>query len=257
MRFYLIWFLVGVTGGGILVSGSADSSVASETRSVLQEWVRVRALISEERERWAAEREELKETIQLLELERSALNEQIEERKAAASEATSEREDLLASRQSLEKTAGEIALVLSRHETAMQEWTASLPEVLRSDIGPLLRRLPTSEESANALGLGRRLQTIIGILSQADRFNGNLTFRRELRDDPASGASRETDTLYFGLATAVYSDPAGSMAGFGVPGESGWEWTSTPEDAPAIRDLMSVYRNDIRAQYVGIRLRAE
>jgi FtsZ-binding cell division protein ZapB len=236
---------------------SVEPSMPEETRALLQEWVRVRALISEEREQWSAEREDIIDTIKLLKIEQASLREQISEREAAASEATSEREVLLAKRESLDETAAQIATILARHEASVREWKETLPNVLKSDIDPLLRRLPATADSANALGLGRRLQTIVGILSQADRFNSTLTFRRELREDPATGASRETDTLYFGLAMAVYSDSGGSVAGFGFPAETGWSWVNAPENAGAIRELMAIYRNEVRATYVGIPLRVQ
>jgi hypothetical protein len=96
------------------------------------------------------------------------------------------------------------------------------------------------------------LQAVVGILSQVDKFNSSVTYRKELRGDEGTGSQRETDTLYFGLAYAVYSDADGSSAGYGTPGAEGWVWKSTPEASDDIRELIAVYKNEIPAKYISI-----
>ena len=56
-----------------------------------------------------------------------------------------------------------------------------LPTPLVEKIKPLIRRLP--EDSAHTkLSLGERVQNIVGILSQADKFNATITQTSESRE---------------------------------------------------------------------------
>lgn len=230
---------------------SAFGSVPSETRDVLQEWVKVKVLISEDREDWATEKALIIDTIDLLKAEKEMLAETIETRKDAAEVSSSERTELSLKKESLDTAATALGITLTSYETEMTTWVPTLPELLQEELSPLIRRLPIEGESTNA-GIGRRLQSVVGILSQVDKFNSSVTYRKELRDSEDSSATKETDTLYFGLAYAVYSDAAGTSAGYGKPGPTGWVWESAPEAALDIMELIAVYKNETPAKYISI-----
>jgi hypothetical protein len=218
---------------------------------VLQEWVKVKALISEEREDWAAEKALVADTIDLLKAEKELLAETIESRKEAAEAASSERTELSLKKESLDTAAAELGKTLASYEAEMVAWVPTLPELLQEELSPLIRRLPAEGESANA-GIGRRLQSVVGILSQIDKFNSSVTYRKELRGGAGETSAKETDTLYFGLAYAVYSDAEGTSAGYGKPGPSGWVWEAAPEAALDIKELIAVYKNETPAKYISI-----
>lgn len=230
---------------------SLSASVPSETRDVLQEWVKVKALISEEREDWATEKALVADTIDLLKAEKELLAETIESRKEAAEAASSERTELSMQKESLDAAAAKLGETLSSYEAEMVAWVPTLPELLQEELSPLIRRLPAEGENTNA-GIGRRLQSVVGILSQIDKFNSSVTYRKELRG--SEDMAKETDTLYFGLAYAVYSDAEGTSAGYGKPGPSGWVWEAAPEAALDIKELIAVYKNETPAKYISIPL---
>ncbi|WPJ94601.1 DUF3450 family protein [Coraliomargarita algicola] len=231
---------------------SASGSVPSETRGVLQEWVKVKALISQEREEWATEKALIADTIELLNAEKEMLAETIDSRKDAAEAAANERTELSLKKESLDADAATLGEVLTGYESEMTAWVPSLPALLQEELAPLIRRLPTEENTSSNAGIGRRLQSVVGILSQVDKFNSSVTYRKELRD--SGEATKETDTLYFGLAYAVYSDAEGSSAGYGKPGPEGWTWEAAPEAAADIKELIAVYKNETPAKYVSIPL---
>ncbi|MGZ0707500.1 DUF3450 family protein [Coraliomargarita sp. W4R53] len=228
-----------------------SASVPSDTRDVLQEWVKVKALVSEEREDWAAEKALIADTIDLLKAEKEMLAETIEKREDAAEAAASERTELSVKKESLDAAAATLGDTLTTYETDMAAWVVTLPELLQEELSPLIRRLPTEESSSNA-GIGRRLQSVVGILSQIDKFNSSVTYRKELRGAEDGSATKETDTLYFGLAYAVYSDAEGTSAGYGKPGPTGWVWESAPDAALDIKELIAVYKNETPAKYISI-----
>jgi hypothetical protein len=232
-----------------------NAALPAETRDVLREWVDVKSLISEEREEWAIEKAALVDTISLLQEEKTYLNEQIEAREQAAETAMNERTELSLRKETLEEQAEAVADLLGGFESDLSAWIGNLPGFLQEELTPLIRRLPAGNgPSAEQMGLARRLQTVVGILSQSDKFNSSLTLRNELRRVDSESAERETSTLYFGLAYALFVDAEASYAGYGTPGPSGWEWVETPEHAEAIRDLIAVYKSETPAAYVAVPL---
>lgn len=231
----------------------AEAALPAETRNVLKEWVAVKALISEEREEWAIEKAALDDTISLLSEEKTYLETQIEAREEAAASAVNERTELSLEKEALDEQAEAIGDLLAGFEAEVSAWGGHLPGFLQEELSPLLRRLPSEDgPDPQKIGLARRLQTVVGILSQSDKFNSSLTLRNELRSLGGGEAERETSTLYFGLAYALFVDAEGTYAGYGVPGPDGWEWTETPEQAEAIRNLVAVYKSEIPAAYVAV-----
>lgn len=245
--------------GGLLLFAGGGSLFANPTpeavRSVLQEWVAAKKLVSEEQESWAVEKVLLGDTIEVLRAEKELLESQISNREEASLAAQTEREELSLQRESLETAASELDETLARYEEQLAAWVPSLPSVLQEELAPLIRRLPEAGESVSELGLGRRLQAVVGILSQVDKFNSFLTYRRELRT--VGEQTREADTLYFGLGGAIYADAEGVVAGYGRPGPEGWTWEASPENAEAILQVIASYKGEIPATYVALPLSVE
>ena len=226
-----------------------QGSTPSETRDVLQEWVKVKSLISEETEEWASESVMLTDTIDLLREEKDVLTKQIKLRKESAQDTADERTKLSLKKEALETEAAFLSDVLNEYEIELASWITNLPVMLQEELSPLIKRLPKEGKDSTSLGLGRRLQAVVGILSQVDKFNSSITYRKELREGVET---RETDTLYFGIGYAVYSDAEGTVAGFGRPSESGWIWENAPESSENIQKLIAVYKNETPATYVSI-----
>lgn len=233
----------------LVPSAHAQSTAPDATRGVLREWVATQSLLSEERETWAEEKAALEDTIALLKQEKAMLEERIEEREEAADAASDRRSELSQRKEKLDAAAESAGEALAEYEGALKGWVDRLPGILKDEIDPLLRRLRKSGQSA---GLGRRLQTVVGILTQIDKFNSSVTFAKTLREDPETGAKRECDTLYFGVGYAVYADGAGSLAGYGRPGPDGWVWETAPDMAADVRRLVAIYKNNAPAAYVPV-----
>ncbi|CAA7072348.1 DUF3450 family protein, partial [Lentimonas sp. CC11] len=96
-----------------------------------------------------------------------------------------------------------------------------------------------------------RVQNIVGILSQADKFNTTITQTSESRELD-SGKVVEVRTLYWGLAMAYYVDAAGEYAGIGFPGKDGWEWPQIDGAGPQIKKLLDVYEGSEEIQFVEV-----
>jgi hypothetical protein len=55
-----------------------------------------------------------------------------------------------------------------------------------------------------------------------------------------------------GLGAAYFVNEANDFAGAGSPGPNGWEWASRPELAPAIRQVVKIYRNEHAPRFVSL-----
>ena len=219
-----------------------------EARTALDKWVETRQLISKEKADWQTEKETLQETVGLLEKENQLLDEQITKLETTTTQADKERDRLIEENQALSTAAATIRTTVAQLEKRVLELSKSFPPPLMERIEPLFKRIPNNPATTR-LSLGERMQNIIGILSETDKFNGNITLVTELKKDP-SGAEISVKTVYLGLGAAFFVDHAGRFAGVGVATHDGWTWTPANELAPRIAKVIFVYENAAAAEFV-------
>ncbi len=221
-----------------------------DTRNVLDKWVETRQITSKEASDWQLEESILKDTEVLLSDQLKRLNETLETLESSATAADEERTQLASEKETLTAASAVVEATISELEVQMKQIIPTLPEPLINKIKPLIRRLP--EDPANTkLSLGERVQNIVGILSQADKFNTTVTATSESREI-AEGKVVEVRTLYWGLAMAYYVDTSGNYAGIGYPSAEGWEWPKIDGAGPAIQNLLNVYEGTEEIQFVEV-----
>lgn len=220
-----------------------------EARNLVSEWVGVEKLISEERTSWAAEKEIVADMISLLKQEKETLQERIELAKAATSDADEKRSSLIEEREEYIEAMDFLGEKITDIESKIVSLHSKFPPPLQEEVSVSFNRIPKSGEKSR-LSVSQRLQTIVVVLSQADKFNGGVQLVskiQELKSGPA-----EVDILYFGLGGAFFQDKSGKFAGVGYPGETEWVWEETPEAAAQIVDLFAVYQGTKQAEFVGL-----
>lgn len=220
-------------------SGTAGTANTDEARDVLEQWVETRQIISQERSDWKTEKAILTDTVDLLSSELERLDTEIAELETSATAADEEREQLTARRDALSAGSDAVLDNIGELETQIKMIVAKLPDPLTDKIQPLIRRLPDDPKSTK-MSLGERVQNIVGILSQADKFNTTMTLTSETQE-MESGKRVQVNTLYWGNAIAYFVDDTGEYAGIGSPTEDGWEWTQLEDAGGDIRELLSVY----------------
>ncbi len=221
-----------------------------DTKAVLQEWVETRQIISEEESNWRVEKSILSDTVTLLKSELERLSTALEDLEASATAADEERAKLAGEKEKLTEASAIVEANIGGLETQMKEVVKTLPEPLVDKIKPLIRRLP--EDSADtSLSLGERVQNIVGILSQADKFNTTVTQTSESRE-LEGGKVVEVRTLYWGLGGAFYVDASGEYAGVGYPTAEGWEWPRVDGAGAEIKRLIDVYEGSEDIQFVEV-----
>lgn len=220
------------------------------TRNVLDQWVQTKQIISKEKSDWRLEQSILSDTQKLLSSELNRLETALEDLKSSATAADEDRSKLTAEKEAFTEASAVVEGSIQKLEVQMKRVVKTLPSPLVEKIKPLIRRLP--KDSANTkLSLGERVQNIVGILSQADKFNATITQTSESRE-LNSGKIVEVRTLYWGLAMAYYVDASGAYAGIGHPGEDGWEWPQIEGAGPHIKQLLAVYEGSEEIQFVAV-----
>lgn len=222
---------------------------ATETRETFREWLRTEKQISQEQSAWKAEKEILADRIALLETEKEALEERIASAEERMSQAEGKRSDLTAERESALAAMASIRESLPQLEARAKALAATFPPPLREEISKLIQRIPENPENTR-LSSAERLQAVIGILSQADKFNSGVSVVAEIRD--IGGRQAEVRTVYFGLGGAYFSDDAGSYAGVGIPVADGWEWEVVEGLGPAVTRLLGVYDGGREASFTDL-----
>ena len=225
----------------LIANGSAEEIAITQKK--IDKWIETRQIISEEQANWLGEKAMLETSQGILSDELTALNRAVELLSETSTMADVERENLQAERDELERSNEMLAVKVRTLEIAVQDLSARFPTPLLVKIKPLLQNIP-EDVSRTKKALGQRLLTVLGVLSQAEKFNGTLTLQTNARDVSGTGVQERVTTLYWGLAFAVYVDDAGKFAGMGLPGPKGWEWSTHNESASDVRRFIATYSGE-------------
>lgn len=236
--------------GGMATAALTAQTEVDDTKNTLQEWVETRQIISKDKADWKVEQSILGDTVELLSNELKRLETELEEVEATATTADEERAKLTKQKKKLKEASSVVEATIGKLETKMKAIIKTLPEPLVEKIKPLIRRLPEDSDDTS-LSLGERVQNIVGILSQADKFNTTITQTSESREI-SDGKTVEVRTLYWGLASAYYVDASGAYAGIGYPTAEGWEWPRIDDAGEAIKRLIDVYEGSEEIQFIQV-----
>lgn len=229
--------------------GAADTPLTS-ARDTVAQWVQTQQLISRTRAEWEADREMLSQSKALFERELKAVQEELGKQSTNSSVADAERlkaeAELKRANEALEKARG----VIVGLEAEIRALLPLLPAPVLAGAQTLLNRLPADSNQTKA-SVTERVQTVVSLLNEIDKFNNAVTVFTEKRTSP-KGEEVSVETVYAGLGAAFFVNESGDFAGTGSPGPKGWEWTVNPELAPSVREVIRIYRNERTARFVPL-----
>ncbi|MCH6258213.1 DUF3450 domain-containing protein [Puniceicoccaceae bacterium K14] len=231
----------------VLVTGFAAS--LEDARGLVDEWVEVEKLLSEESSNWVAEEAIIVDMIALLKSEKASLAERIESSTDAMSAADTKRSELEEERSEYIEAMGFLGSKIGELEDKVTTLYKRFPKPLQEEVSVPYARIPKPDEETR-LSESQRLQAVVAILSQADKFNGGVQMISEIQD--VGDGQAEVSILYFGLGGAYFQDEAAKYSGIGYPSDDGWVWETTPEHAQQISDLFAVYSGSAEAEFVQL-----
>lgn len=249
----MTWF--GKIGATFALFTAAAALVAADpslpaVRETLAQWVQARQLISRTETDWNADKEILQQSKALYERELASVQAQIN--RISTNSSVANRERLAAEAELQEMSAGVEAsrTIVARLESDVRSLLPLLPPPLKAATQPLADRLPADPATTKA-GATDRLQTVVSLLNEIDKFHNTLTIANEKQPND-KGELISVDVLYVGLAAAYFVDASGTVAGIGSPGDSGWTWQLKPGIGSAVRDSIAMYRSQKPAAFVGL-----
>ncbi len=251
-RFALL-FLLGLSlspAPALFAAGSVSTA-----RDIYKEYIELRKLIGEESAAWSSQKITLADMVAVLKSEQDQLTAAIENLKGSATSADQKRAELNAQLETGRATSLAFNDTIAALETEIKALAVRLPEPLSTELRPLFARLP--ENPANTrLSYSQRLQSVIGILAQTDKFNSDLKYVSAVQT--VGGESIEVQTIYFGLGAAIFSDVTGKFSGHGRPGADGWKWTqASATEAPVIAQAVDIYLSRRAPAFVSIPLQID
>jgi hypothetical protein len=220
-----------------------------EARTVLEKWVETRQLISSTRADWQSAQQALGLNAQLFQQELRRVREQTEKLSTNNTQVAKEQDEASRAKRDLEDALKKVRDLATDFESRVRNLLPGLPAPLQQTVQPLAARIPTDENTR--LSAAERIQTIVGILNEVDKFNSAVTVTNERRGD-ARGDEVNVDTIYLGLAVAYFVEPSEKLAGFGAPTADGWKWTIDSKIAPQVKEMIAMYRNQKPAGFVSL-----
>ncbi|MDQ8204062.1 DUF3450 family protein [Pelagicoccus sp. SDUM812003] len=228
---------------------SLSADTVKQTQNALSEWISVEKQISEDKSEWIAQKEVLQNSIEFMKGEIGRLEEAIASAKENASAGEKKRAELDEKKEVLDAVTAEMKAAVLEYETRVKKMAEGWPVAFLDTVDTFLDRIP-EEEKAEDAPLTIRLQNVVAILSQFDKFQSAITKDTAVQD--VDGESREVTTLYYGFSYAYFIDGTGEYAGYGYPTGSGWDWVSDPSLSEDVAQLVAVYDRSTDASFVGL-----
>jgi hypothetical protein len=233
-----------------MAAGLWSSLSAQIDKESYQELFELRLLSSQSAAEWKIDRQILEDQLKALETEKELLNGNIADLSAKQSGLSTDERDLQLKKLEVTRVSAAIETQLVELEKTLLQALNSLPQPLMERIQPLVSRIPIPGKK-NTFTLSQRIQNLVAIVSQANKFSRTLTLSSEVRQLD-TGKEIMVTTIYVGLTTAFYVDQMAQNAGTGVPGTDGWVWTPKNDLAGDIHRLVNVYEGKADPQFVTL-----
>ena len=229
----------------------AQESKFDEARAHIEKWGETRQLIARRDADWRVERESIAQSVGLLQREIDLLKEEIAKSEQVDSESDAEKKRITLNLEDLKKANKVVDAALWGMERQALALIARFPEPLKDRVSNVRSRIPLEKEDLRGRSAAERMQNVVAMLNEADRFNSAITLAIEVRKD-ADGKDRQVQVLYLGLGQAYYADQGGTFAGTGVSRPEGWDWTANAALGKAIRKVIDIYENERGAEFVPV-----
>jgi septal ring factor EnvC (AmiA/AmiB activator) len=235
---------------GVLPAAESDSNPLTQTRSTLEQWVQTKQLVSKTRSDWEADKESLAQTIALYERELQSVAEQMSKVSTNNTQVAREMAEATALQTASHETLGQTRQFATEFEVKVKQLVPRLPAPLQDILKPQLAKLPADPATSKLLA-AERLQTLVAILSEVDKFNNAVNLFNEKRKNP-NGDEVAVQTVYIGLGAGYFVNEAGDFAGVGGPGAAGWDWTTQSGIAAKVQEVVKIYRMERTAKFVTL-----
>lgn len=219
-------------------------------RAAMERWVETEKRISAEKNDWRVNREILRDRILVLTNETALLRKATAGVTADYAASSGKREEYLQEQERLKALSETLSSEIRNAEKRVLAILKRAPSPIREKVRPLSQRIP-EEGRDTKTGLGERLQNVVGILNEINKFARDITIASEVMS-PESGEGFEALVIYFGLGQGYYVNQPGTIAGYGIAEAEGWTWVPSNRISRAVADVIAIHRNEKPAVYISL-----
>lgn len=225
-----------------------------ETHAIIGEWVATERLISKEESDWEIEKSALLDLKQALSAEQEILSAKLKETEEEAVGAAKQREDLAARKEAALRATRSLHQGLDLAVEKLDRVFSLLPTPVADRLAPYRKKL-TPGKGMPALPLRQRIDALVALLQAIQNFHRSVTLERQefTLDD---NQSREFQVMYFGLGAAYFVNESGTVAGYGQPGDEGWEWTRSDDLSREISTGVDMLNNRAMPKFLTLPIRS-
>ena len=239
------------TMGGLALSQSSEATM----RDVISEWAATVRANQTEKVKFEQDKSVLDASKESLEAEIADLNAQIEKLEASKGASDLAKQKVLAEKETLEAARKAFGEQLDALEEKAVKILPILPQSLIRNNVKLAGAVEAFEAHQKAaemskLGLTKRLQNVLTIISEAETFNQRVSHVDEVRK--IQGEDHNLSMVYFGLAVAYGANADASIGVVASPSADGWQYAEKPELAKDILSLVKVAKGDEQASFVNL-----
>ena len=223
----------------------------ADARAAVSQWVEVEKTISRETLAWEEKKELLENMIDVAKAEISMMKDQLDEARATTDATEARRAELVKERDQNARLAASIKEFLAPFETQLRALVLRLPNPLQDKLNPFLERFP-KDPADTKVGIAERMQSVIGVMAEIQRFDKVVTTGEELLTLPG-GETREIYTIHFGLGASYYVTSNGTEGGVGVSSGERWEWETVPDLAVSVKRAIALAKgNSMEAGFLSL-----
>ena len=216
------------------------SGQVKETHQIIEEWVKTKQLLSEEKSAWKSEKAALTDLEDALAKEIAELEEKLGQFEKENIGAARQRADLAERKKRAQAASLFFYEGMNKIETEIKATSNLLPTPLRDRLSTFFEKIDF--EQNESLPLRKRLEGGVAILQAIHLFHRAVHLeKQEFKLD--DGQSREFRVIYFGLGVAYFVNESGNVAGWGKPDKDGWQWTREDGLAEEISSGVSILEN--------------
>ncbi|MCD8533827.1 MAG: DUF3450 domain-containing protein [Verrucomicrobia bacterium] len=250
-RFFRLAVFIALCSASVSSGHRGNTQSMPEVRDLFKQLTLTQTLVSQEKNEWAQEKASIQDLLAITKEESSLLEEKIKALEQNVTTSDEEREKVLKQIEDAKKASETVNQVVAKFEASARDLVKYIPDILMSELKPLIMRLPKDNTPTQST-ISQRMQTVIALMSQLEKFNGALTLNSEVKE-LGEGLSVEVKTLYLGLGIAYFTDASSQYSGYGKPGPDGWTWSRL--DGPAAQKIataIAIYESTMDPAFVKL-----
>ncbi|BFM22446.1 DUF3450 family protein [Gilvimarinus japonicus] len=224
----------------LVMSGLIQAEPATTAaEQLVSQWVGLEQQRNQMQTDWALTEAALRQQVSLLEAEQKELKQALAANKGERSEVDEARAQLLLEQEQMETDQQALEGQLERAYQQVQRVAPQLPPPLAAKW-----REPLAKLGAEALDSSERLQALLALVADFDRFNARValnTTAMTLTD----GREILADQVYLGVAQGWYISADDQYFGRGTATASGWQWQEQADIDPAdVRAIVAMLKGE-------------